>query len=97
MTIREKLAAHSEIEESNAQRMEEYRDAIRHNFDAIEREYIFDHGWRVTEDGLLELTAAQYRKVWVGRSLRHPELRTLQIPSLHGSCLLFEGKHFRII
>lgn len=97
MTMTERLAIHSEMEQNNAKRREEYRDVIRHNFDATEREYILDHGWRIAADGLLELTAAQYRKAWGGRSLRHPELRTLQIPSIHGSCLIFEGKHFRIV
>lgn len=97
MTMTERLAIHSEIEQGNENRLSEYRAATRHSFDDIEREYIFDRGWRIAADGLLELTAADWRKAWGGRSLRHPELRTLQIPSIHGSCLIFEGKHFRII
>lgn len=71
------------------------RTAIQ--YDAIEREYIFDKGWRINADGLLEITAKQAEKEqYIGYSIRHNGQRTLMIPSVHGCCLLFEGEHFII-
>lgn len=69
-----------------------------HLFDAVEREYIFDNGWRINADGLLELTAKQASKApFFGRSIRNQAQHTLMIPSLYGCTLLFEGKHFIIV
>ncbi len=66
-------------------------------YDHIERECIFDHGWRINEDGRLQLTSKQAEKYqYIGRSVHNPEQRTLMIPNIHGSCLLFEGQHFII-
>lgn len=63
-------------------------------FDSYERDYIADRGWRV-EDGIIVLTKRQAAE-FTGRSVHDPKLRTLTIPSVHGLCLLFEGKHFRV-
>lgn len=66
-------------------------------YDHIEREYIFDHGWRINEDGRLQLTTKQAEnEQYIGYSIRHNGQRTLMIPSVHGCCLLFEGEHFII-
>ena len=67
-------------------------------YDAIEREYIFDKGWHINADGMLELTAKQAAKEqYIGRSIRNPAQHTLMIPSLYGCTLLFEGQHFIIV
>lgn len=66
-------------------------------WDAIEQEYIFDHGWKLDKDEMLILTKDQYRKhQYSGKSVRDRR-KTLMLPSVHGSCLIFEGKHFRIV
>ena len=65
-------------------------------FDEIEMNFISRKGWRVNEEGLLVLTAAQAKGANIGRSIRDPKQRTLMIPGLHGCTLLFEGMHFII-
>ena len=77
--------------------MEEMRVeyAAKHIFDKIELDYIRRRGWRVNDEGLLVLTTAQARtEPYMGRSLYDPKVRTLMIPGLHGSTLIFEGEHF---
>ena len=70
-------------------------NAEKHIFDKIELDYINRRGWRVNDEGLLVLTAAQARTApYMGRSIYNPEQRTLMIPGRHGSTLLFEGEHF---
>ena len=65
------------------------------NWDNMEREYIFDNGWKIRDDTRLELTKEQFEKYqYSGRSIRDNNVRTLVLPSVHGSCLIFEGKHF---
>ena len=69
------------------------------HWDAREQEYIFDHGWRIDYDNdeMLVLTQKQFdENQYTGRSIRDGSVRTLMIPSVHGCCLIFEGKHFRI-
>lgn len=69
-----------------------------HLFDALEREYIFDNGWRINDEGLLELTAKQANKApYFRRSILDPAKHTLMIPSMYGCTLLYEGKHFIIV
>lgn len=66
-------------------------------WDAIEQEYIFDHGWKLDKDEMLILTKDQYRKhQYSGKSVRDGR-KTMMLPSIHGCCLIFEGKHFRIV
>lgn len=68
------------------------------NFDEREREFIFDHGWKISDDGILILTKEQFRKYqYTGKSIRDSKIRTLMLPSVNGCCLIFEDKHFRII
>lgn len=67
------------------------------SFDALEREYIHDKGWRINADGLLELTAKQaVNEPYLDRSIWEPERHTLMIPCTTGCALLFEGQHFII-
>lgn len=66
-------------------------------FSAMEREYIYDHGWKIDEDGILVLTPDQFRKYqYTGTSVRDRNVKTLMLPSDNGCCLIFEGKHFKI-
>lgn len=65
-------------------------------FDEIMMDFITRKGWTVNDAGLLVLTAAQAKGANIGRSLRHPELRTLLLPGLHGTTLLTENRHFII-
>lgn len=66
-------------------------------WDAREQEYIFDHGWKLDKEEMLILTKDQYQKYqYTGKSITDGS-NTLMLPSVHGSCLIFEGKHFRII
>lgn len=66
-------------------------------WDFYERECAFDHGWHFDRDETLVLTAKQYEEYqYSGTSIKNPNVRTLMIPSINGSCLIFEGKHFRI-
>jgi hypothetical protein len=67
------------------------------HWDSIEQHCIFDHGWQIDKDEMLVLTKRQFNAYqYSGHSYRDPTVRTLMIPSLHGCCLIFEGKHFRI-
>ena len=69
------------------------------NWDAREQEYIFDHGWRIDydHDEMLVLTQKQFdENQYTGRSIHDERVRTLMLPSVHGCCLIFEGRHFRI-
>lgn len=66
-------------------------------FDNIEMGYINRHGWRINDEGMLVLTAAQAKEYqYMGRNIRNPEQRTMMIPGLHGCTLIFEGIHFII-
>lgn len=66
-------------------------------YDAVEREYILNKGWRINADGMLELTAKQAsQELYISRSINDPSRRTLMIASAQGSALLFEGQHFII-
>lgn len=66
-------------------------------YDAVEREYILNKGWRINADGMLELTAKQAsQELYISRSINDPSRRTLMIAGTHGSTLLFEGQHFII-
>ena len=65
-------------------------------FDSYERQYITDRGLRLDDDGLIVLTKRQAAKM-TGRSIYRPQVRTMTIPSIHGLCLLFKGKHFRVL
>ena len=68
-------------------------------WDAHEQECIFDHGWRIDYDNdeMLVLTQKQFNEYsYTGRSIHDKSVRTLMLPSVHGCCLIFEGKHFRI-
>lgn len=64
----------------------------------IEREWIYDHGFRIDDDGLILIPKSKWiRLQWTGTRLSNPSLKTLVIPSDFGTCLLTEGLHFRII
>lgn len=65
-------------------------------FDNYERQYIADRGLRLDDDGLIVLTKRQAARM-TGRSIYRPQVRTMTIPSIHGLCLLFEEKHFRVL
>ena len=66
-------------------------------FDRISKEYIFDHGWRIDSAGFLVLSQKQFNSYqYSGKSIRDENIKTLMLPSIHGCCLVFEGKHFRI-
>lgn len=68
------------------------------HYDAVEREYIYDKGWHINADGMLELTAKQAsQELYISRSINDPSKRTLMIPSLYGCTILFEGRHFIIV
>lgn len=70
------------------------------HWDAREQEYIFDHGWRIDygNNEMLVLTQRQFdENQYTGRSIHNPSVRTLMLPSVYGCCLIFEGKHFRIV
>lgn len=61
------------------------------------REYLNDHGIKIERDGMIVLTEKQWEKAaYKDRSVTDPTVRTWMLPSIHGCCLLFEGKHFRI-
>lgn len=69
-----------------------------HQFDAVEREYILNKGWRINADGLLEITAKQAREEpYISRDLSDPSKHTLMVAGAHGCTLLFEGKHFIVV
>lgn len=64
----------------------------------IEREWIYDHGFGIDDDGLILIPRSKWTRLqWTDTSLRNPSLKTLQIPTDFGTCLLTEGLHFRII
>ena len=66
-------------------------------YDDRMREYFFDHGARIGEDGKFCLSRDRFEKMaYAGTSVRDPSVRTLMVPSEFGVCLLFEGKHFVI-
>lgn len=66
--------------------------------DKMTAAYVERRGWRVTPDGMIQLTKAQAAaEQYMGRSLRDPNKRTLMVASLYGTALLFEGRHFEII
>ena len=68
------------------------------SWDARERECIYDHGWKINDDGLLELTRKQFLDYsWSGKSIYNPNIRTMMLPSTFGCCLIFEHKHFIIV
>ena len=64
-------------------------------YSAREREYFFDHGWKINADGLLTLTAQQAAKS-ASKSVRIPGKRTLLVPTDTGLVLLIEERHFII-
>ena len=68
---------------------------MKHMYSNREREYFFDHGWRINADGMLTLTAKQAAKS-TDKSIRFPGKRTLMVPSDDGLVLLIEDKHFII-
>lgn len=66
-------------------------------WDSREQEYAFDMGWRFDDAEMLVLTKEQFeRNQYTGRSINDDSVKTLMLPSVHGCCLIFEGKHFRI-
>lgn len=64
--------------------------------DAMMREYIFDHGIQIREDGKLIIPKHMERRLNIGQSIRQPGTRTLTIPSIHGLTLMYEGQHWII-
>ena len=67
-------------------------------WDDRELECIFDHGWVVGKDNKLQITKKQFENYqYTDRSIEDSSIRTLMLPSVHGCCLIFEGKHFEII
>ena len=67
-------------------------------YDARSREYIYDHGWTIDKEGIINLTAEQFKRhQYTGTMLFDPSIKTLMIPSIHGSTLILEGKHFKIV
>lgn len=69
------------------------------NWDSMQREFIFDHGWKINrESGKLELTRKQFDDwCYTGESLNDSSIKTIMMPSVHGCCLIFEHKHFEIV
>ena len=66
-------------------------------WDRYEQEYVFDHGGRFDNDEVAHFTQEQWdRMQYTGKSVHDSNVRTLMIPSFHGSCLIFENKHFVI-
>lgn len=63
-----------------------------------EREWMLDHGLQTDEDGKILIPKAKWDSLqYTDRSIFHPELHTMMIPSDFGSCLLTEGTHFIIV
>lgn len=66
-------------------------------WDSRQQEYACNMGWRFDENEMLVLTNKQFSDYqYSGRSIYDNSVKTLMLPSVHGSCLIFEGKHFRI-
>lgn len=66
---------------------------MKHIYSARELEYFFDHGWQISSDGMLTLTARQAGK-HTSKSIRFPDKRTLLAPTDTGLALLIEDRHF---
>lgn len=82
----------------NARQDDTTNDTQTHLWDAYEKEYIFDHGWRINDSGKIELTKEQFEKnQYSGKSISDKNVKTLMLPSMHGCCLIFENKHFIIV
>lgn len=69
------------------------------NWDYIEQQYIFDHGFQIdyNNNEMLLIKKQQFEKLYHGKSIKDNKTRTLVIPSVFGCCLIFENKHFKII
>jgi len=68
------------------------------HWDRYELEYILDHGWKIMEDGKIELSREQFEKhQYSGLSCTIPGVKTMMLPSIQGWCLIFEGNHFIIV
>ena len=66
-------------------------------WDNYEQEYVFDHGGHFDADEVAHFSKECWERMsYTGTSINNPEVRTMMIPSVHGSCLIFEGKHFVI-
>ena len=66
-------------------------------WDSYETEYILNHNGRFDEKEVIHFKETDDIINRMGKSIiRHPNKRTLVIPSVHGCCLIFEGLHFVI-
>lgn len=66
-------------------------------WDKYQKNFIFDHGGTIDESGIAHFQKSNTLIMdRLGRSIRYPFLRTLVIPSVHGTCLIFELMHFII-
>ena len=66
-------------------------------WDKYEQEYILDHGGRFDENEIAHFSEVDFMSMgYIGRSIRDENVLTVMIPSVHGSCLIFEHKHFVI-
>ena len=67
-------------------------------WDMREKEYIFDHGWTINSEGLIEIPEKDFKNhQYTGKSLRNPDINTLMLPSINGCALILEKKHFIIV
>ena len=67
------------------------------NWDAYEREDILNNGGRFDANGIAHFTKKCWESMqYTDVSIKDKNVRTLMIPSIHGCCLIFEGKHFVI-
>ena len=74
--------------------MESY---TKKNWDAREREWVFDHGGRIDDNGIAHFPAIWFKDFqYTHESFRHPGKKALMISSEFGCSLIFEDLHFVI-
>lgn len=68
------------------------------NWDHIEQEFIFNHGWKFNDKEQIVITKKQFEKYcYTGKSIKDNKTKTIMLPSKFGCCLIFENKHFIIM
>ena len=71
---------------------------MKKNWDAREREYVFDHAGWIDEAGVAHFHHKDFnRMVNIGVSAYDKNVRTLMIPTVNGMSLILEGKHFVVV
>lgn len=67
-------------------------------WDKLSVEFAADHGWRFDKSEKLLLSKEQFVKHrYTGTFVHDPSVKAIMLPCVHGCCIAFEGKHFRII